>query len=352
MLTCRSAGRHPAPRALAFLFVFLFGGNALARGETHHHDHDLRGTAFSNPAQLANVPADWKAQPVRYDTGHQDADLVVSLGQQTHPIFEKLLPEYAARHKIKIAVTQGTCGITAGRLLRKSVDVGAFCCPPGRSDRLPGLEFYTLGVSPIAILVHPENPLRNISLADARKLFQGKYSRWNETPTFADSPLGKQLIQPVSRLHCKVRPGHWRLLLNTEDQFSPKLYEVGVIPDMISQVANNPRAVGYEVPLMTVIHRKNGAVRMLSIDGKKPTDLEQVASGQYPFYRVYHLATWTRNPHAREQSLKLIAFMREYLETHYREVSFVPPSLLKKAGWKFHGDELVGEPDPSASVRR
>ena len=299
---------------------------------------------FSNPDVLGEVPEDWSSRSIEYEPDLRGSELVVALGQQSHPIFKDVIADYAKKHNLKIGVRHGTCGITSGRLRKKTVDVGAFCCPPGKSDRLPGLEFHSLGISPLALVVHPDNPLQNVSLEEAREIFRGHLSYWKD---LSDNPQPEldRLIQPVARLHCKKRPGHWRGLLANEDQFGPRLFEVGVIPDMISQVARNPGAIGLEVPLMVSFHREKGEVRMLKIDGRDPTDLDFVATGQYPFYRTYHLTTWEKDEKAKAIALKLVSHLQQYIEEHREQVGYVSPSQLRKAGWKFRGDELIGEPD-------
>lgn len=329
---------------MVFGLALIVGGELLAQEHDHdaHHSHAEK---FSDPAVLVVVPEDWSSKPIQHLAKYQDADLVVSLGQQSHPLFHKLIPEYAAQHNLKIVVEHGTCGITSGRLLKKKVDVGAFCCPPGKNDRLPGLKFYSLGISPIALVVHPDNPLENVSSKQAREIFEGQISNWSEI-----SPGNNQLIKPVGRLHCKIRPGHWRSLLESADDFSPRLFEVGVIADMISQVSRSASSIGWETPLMVDVYQDKGNVKMLNIDGHSPTDIEHVLSGKYPLYRSYSLTAWTTKSKINDEAIKLIEFLREYVETVHEDVGFIPVSRLKAAGWKFLGDELVGEPDMAVST--
>ena len=273
---------------------------------------------------------------------------MVALGQQSYPIFNKLILEYAKKHSVKIVVKPGTCGITAGRLRRKSADIGAYCCPPAKSDRLPGLEFHSIGISPIALIVHPDNPLKNISSKQAREVFQGISTRWTQVDKSLDNKFA-HLIKPIGSLHCKIRPGHWRGLLANEDQFSPSLFEVGVIPDMISQVSRNTGAIGWEVPLMVSHHQSKGKVRMLKIDGHEPTDLNYVLSGKYPLYRSYSLTTWKTNSGNKSKKSQLLAknlvsYLQQHIEKNHSKVSYIPPSQLRRAGWQFQGDELIGQP--------
>lgn len=321
---------------VATLLLLLVWVPVLSADDTVHS----HAPAFSDPAILAPVPENWTSKPVKHLAKFQGADLVIALGQQSYPVFNELIQEYAQSHNLKIVVEQGTCGITSGRLLKKKVDVGAFCCPPGKNDRFPGLKFYSLGISPIALLVHPDNPLQDVSTEQAKKIFDGQISRWSEIGSGTN-----QLVQAVGRLHCKTRPGHWRSLLKSGDEFSPRLFEVGVIPDMISQVARNTGSIGWETPLMVEFHKKKGDVKMLRIDGHLPTDIDNLLKGKYPLYRSYSLTAWTEKSETNERALKLIRYLRSHVENIYEDIGFIPVSKLRKAGWKFIGDELIGKPE-------
>ncbi|MCK4708226.1 MAG: substrate-binding domain-containing protein, partial [Gammaproteobacteria bacterium] len=213
-----------------------------------------------------------------------------------------------------------------------------------RNDRFPGMTFHSLGISPIALIVHPSNPVTNLTQAKARKIFQGKITRWSDVD--GAGPALTSYIKPVGRLHCKIRPGHWRTLLSNENKFSPSLFEVGVISDMISQIARNPTAIGWEVPLMIDVYKKRGEVRMLKVDGHSPTELKYLLSGDYPLYRSYSLTTWD-NSNKKELASELVKYLQDQMEKIHKEIDYIPPSQLRKAGWKFNGDELIGEPGSS-----
>jgi len=325
----RKIYRFIVPASLLLLVVPLWAAD-------NHHSHV---SDFSDPAVLAKVPDGWNLKPIKHIDKHPDADLVVSLGQQSYPIFSELIPEYARSNKLKIVVKQGTCGITSGRLLKKKIDVGAFCCPPGKSDRLPGLKFYSLGIAPIALIVNTQNPLSNVSSKQAREIFKGDISRWSEIDS-----NNNQLIKPVGRLHCKKRPGHWRSLIKNVDDFSARLFEVGVIPDMISQISRSASSIGWETALMVEYHQKKGKVKVLKVDGHSPTEIDYVLTGKYPLYRSYTLTAWDKKSKTNQEAKKLIRYLQQHIEQAHKKIGFIPVSRLRDAGWKFLGDELVGEP--------
>ncbi|MEJ2314227.1 MAG: hypothetical protein P8Y85_05520 [Nitrospirota bacterium] len=300
-------------------------------------EESLEGPAFSDPSKVYEMPKKWLEDPIEYEPEAAGSDLAVTLDQHLFPAILPLINKFARERNVKISVSEGTCGTSAGRLLRKAVDIAGFCCPPGELDRLPGVEFHTLGVEPIALIVHPNNPVDDIKLEDARRVFRGLVFSWAE--------LGGDdvSIQPVGRLHCKLRPGHWRLLLGNEDLFSPRLEEVGTIPDMITLVANNPRAIGYEAIQMI---RKYGAisVKMLKVDGVDPAHPSSVQYGRYPFYRTLVLTTW-KGKNENRLAGELVDYLLENSGLLEKRFGIVPASSLRKTGWKFEGDELVGEPE-------
>lgn len=301
----------------------------------------IRGESFTKQKQTMNMPKGWESKTVDYGKKIKDADLVISFGQQTYPALHQLVEQYGKKHNMKIVIQSGTCGVSAGKLLRKSLDSGTFCCPPSTKDRLPGLEFHTMAISALAIFVNEKNPLNAVTTNQARKIFQGKIRNWNE---FNESKSFDDTIRPHVRLHCKKRPGHWTLLLKNQDLFSPTLKNIGVIPDLIAKVGQVTESVSIETPFMINSYKK-GPVKMLKVDGHAPTEIDYVASGQYPFYRTYNMTTWSNGGKQRDKTMQLISFLREHIEKHSKQYSMVPVSKLKAAGWKFKKDELIGEPN-------
>ncbi len=331
---------------IPFLFCFTF---LLIFWTTVHSEQPLskglRGPAFSDPAKQVKMPDGWEKQSVKYDPSLGNVDLAVNLDQQMYRILTPVIKKYAEKHGLKIAITDSTCGNSAGMLRRKKIDIGAFCCAPAAMDRLPGLRFYTTGIAPVAIFVHPDNPIDSITLDEARKIFMGEISYWSELKTPDGRPGPDEMIKVLGRLHCKTRPGHWRLLLDNEDLFSPRMIEVGTIPDMVLQVASSRNAIGHETAWLATGHYKEkGRVKTLKINGYAPEDLDAMLAGSYPIYKTFSITTWAgkelENPHA-EEFTKFLIKQVEGLDARY---GIIPSPSLKKAGWKFTGNELTGEP--------
>lgn len=325
------------------LIVFTFISLLLRPQPGPAMEKGLAGEAFTDPDVIQQMPAGWQERPVRHESASGKFDLVVALDQHLYQIFPAAIREYAVANNLRIAFSEGTCGITAGKLVRKVVDIGGYCCPPGKTDRLPGLRFHTLAILPLEIIVHPDNPVTNISLTQAREIFQGRIYRWSELTDLQGQQGSDQIIQTIGRLHCKLRPGHWRLLLDNEDLFGPRLQEVGTIPDMISLVAGAPDAIGYEVGMMTERYRNEGLVKPLMINGLAP-DRSNLLAGRYPLYRTLNLTTWedgATNP----QADRLVEYLLQQAGGEVgKRFGLVSAVELRQAGWRFRGNELIGEP--------
>jgi len=306
----------------------------------------VTGNAFSDPTKQVEMPEEWVKKPIEYKEWAEGADLAISLDQQLYPAFLPIIEQYAKEHNIKIGLQEGTCGTSAKALNDKIADIAGFCCPAAESDRMPNLKFHTMGIGALALLVHSKNPIDNITFEQAQDIFQGKLFRWSDVKVDGKSIGLHKNIQVLGRLHCKQRAGHWRLLLDNEDLFSPRMFEVSAIKDMISEVTGNENAIGYETLWMAFSLYKDAEdrVKTLSINGVSPTDKAKLAAGEYPLYRTFHVTTWEtddKNEHAQA----LVDHLISQLDKVDPAFGFVPVSELRKTGWQFHEAELVGEPE-------
>ncbi|MGL1863520.1 MAG: hypothetical protein OCC46_13425 [Pseudodesulfovibrio sp.] len=317
--------------AILVIVIALFSLPAFANS-------DLQGPSFSDPAQKQDMPKEWQDKNITYEESMKDADLVIDLNQQIYQAFLPAVQAFATAENIKIVVMEGTCGKSAGRISRKEVDLASFCCPPGKVDRMPDQQFHTLGIMPLSLLVNPNNPVKSITLKQARDMYQGEIDNW--------SAMGGDnlTIKPLASLHCKLRPGHWRLLLGHEDLFGEDMLEVGEMSDMIALVASDPAAVGIETNLVANRFKERGTVRSLDINGISTGDLEKLLTLDYPLYRTFVFSSWSRDDLSTELSRKALKMIMDEAERLGPSIGLVPPSMLRKAGWQFDGNELIGEP--------
>lgn len=300
------------------------------------------GPAFEPPPAAPITPG--RFAPVVFPAWAGKAHLAVSLDQHLYPVLLPLVRDFEKKHAITVAVQEGTCGISAGSLHKKEVNIAGFCCPPGPGDRLDGLKFHTVGISGLAILVNRANPVTHLSSSQVRDLFSGAVRNWNKL-TPATGPQDANLAAlAVARLHCKARPGHWRLILDNEELFGPRVQEVGTIRDMLEAVAGFAGAIGFEVPDNLRRFGVEKKVKFVHIDNASPVDADDLARHRYPFYRTYNITTWTQAKAASKKADQLAEFLVNNLPPFGSGHAIVSKARLQQSGWKFHGNELVGPP--------
>ncbi|MCK4838665.1 MAG: hypothetical protein KAS94_07650 [Desulfobulbaceae bacterium] len=328
--------------------VFLLAAVLLclaAPAEAAHSDEG--GEDFSPSTATVNMGQDWLRKTVHYDDAWaKGADLAVTLDQHLYPALSPLIAKFAKDKGLKIAIQEGTCGISAGRLAQKRVDIGGFCCPPGNTDRLPGLQYHTLGISALGILVNARNTLVDLDAKTVRDLFRGEIQNWSKLLPGANETRFEQPVRVLARLHCKQRPGHWRLILDNEEHFSLRTDEVGTIEAMISKIASISGAIGYEVLWNIKRHQAEGKIKYLRVDGADPTNANDVATNRYPFYRAYNITSWRQGSGIENKDATALV---HYLLAHLGEVSpefdLITADRLREAGWKFNENELLASPN-------
>lgn len=323
--------------------IVSYTASVLNAQEPHLHDNPLRGPEFTDPGKSFEMPRDWLDKNLSYQDWAQDADLAVSLDQFLYPFLKPAIQAYAGQHNLKIAVQEGTCGTSAKALKEKTADITGFCCPPAKTDRFPGIKYHTVGIASIAILANPNVPVDDLTYEQAQDVFQGIIYRWSELNGTAGKAGADKIIQVVGRPHCKQRPGHWRLLLDNEDLFSPRMQEVSTIKDMMMEVANTNGAVGYET-MWSIKQYKVHFVKTLSVNGVSPDNSTKIAAGEYPVYRTYNITTWEADNTKRDEAQKLTAYLISEMEKIDPEYGVIPVSRLRENGWKFHEAEVIGQP--------
>ncbi len=305
--------------------------------------------AFSDATKIALTPnVDWSSKTIQYEKKHRGNLLTISLDQQQYPYLQPLIAQFAQHRNVTIDVSDGTCGVSAGKLRRKQVDIAGFCCPPSKSDRLPGLEFHTLGIGSLAIIANKNITVDNISKEQAQKIFKGEITTWNEVNENLPELL---TISPIIRAHCNKRPGHWRLIVSNKSDFANNQTSVGSIPDMLKRTSKGKGAIGYETLWMIDQHAKSEPVKIINVDGYDPNNQDDLAQGNYPFYRTFSLTTWGKI--AKPLANELITYLIQNINSSPGgKHTLVGADRLKQNGWIFNQGELISEPNNPLFGRR
>lgn len=119
-----------------------------------------------------------------------------------YPITEAVAEEFQGANQGKIRVTVGVSGTGGGfkKFCRGELDIVNASRPIQRAEmddcEAAGVRYFEVPVAydALTVVVHPENPLDSISVADLRTMWapeaQGKITRWNQiNPAFQDAEI-------------------------------------------------------------------------------------------------------------------------------------------------------------------
>ena len=145
-------------------------------------------------------------------------------------------------------------------------------------EKASGLTATVLAYDGIAIIVHPENPVSDLSLETIAKLYTGEITNWSEV-----GGNDAEVVLIGREAGSGTRDG-FESITDTEDacQYRQELTSTG---DVITTVAQNPSAIGY-----ASVASVKDTVKALTVDGVAPTE-ETIKDGSYPVQRPFVLVT-------------------------------------------------------------
>ena len=173
---------------------------------------------------------------------------------------------FQADHKGITAVAEGRC------------DIGLSSRALKDDEKAQGLEETVLALDGIAIIVNPENPVKDLSIEQIAKIYTGEITNWKDV-----GGNDAEIVLIGREAGSGTRDG-FESITDTKDacQYRQELTSTG---DVITTVAGNPNAIGY-ASLASV----KDTVKALSVGGVAPTEAT-VSDGTYAVQRPFVLVT-------------------------------------------------------------
>jgi phosphate transport system substrate-binding protein len=135
----------------------------------------------------------------------------------------------------------------------------------------------------IAVIVHPDNPLREISLQELAQIFNGGIREWDDLDDYSVS------IQPVVPIRSDSLRHHFEAIVFTDETTTPNALLAPSPEAMLAIIAENTGAIGY-TPASSVDRR----VRVLRVERLMPAG-DSADSMDYPL-RLTILAIAQQEP--------------------------------------------------------
>jgi phosphate transport system substrate-binding protein len=202
------------------------------------------------------------------------AGITVAGSTSVEPFAELLAEEYMLRHPTSHIYVQGggsTAGIEAVRSRAAHIGMSSRSLMAEEKD----LYAVTIARDAIAIIVHPKNPVDDLSLAQIRKVFSRNIRNWSEVGGHF-----RPIVLVTREEGSGTREAFQKLVMGKEEISLESLVQDsnGAIRQV---VAGDPNAIGY-ISLGLV----NEKVKALKISGAEPI-LKNIESGRYHLIRPF-----------------------------------------------------------------
>ena len=177
-------------------------------------------------------------------------------------------------------VTYNATGSGAGieAVLAGRCDIGLSSRDLKDEEKAKGLEGTILAYDGIAIIVHPDNKVADLSIENIAKIYTGEITNWKDVGG-ADG----EIVLIGREANSGTRDG-FESITDTEDKCKYR-QECTSTGDVITAVSSNPNAIGY-ASLASV----KDSVKAVSVDGVAPSE-STVKDGSYAVQRPFVLVT-------------------------------------------------------------
>ena len=162
-------------------------------------------------------------------------------------------------------------------------DIGLSSRDLKAEEKEAGLSGTVLAYDGIAVIVHPENPVADLSVDTIAKIYTGEITNWSD--------LGgndAEIVLIGREAGSGTRDG-FESITDTEDacKYRQELTSTG---DVITTVAQNPGAIGY-----ASVASVKDTVKAVTVDGVAPTEAT-IKDGSYVVQRPFVLVTKSDTP--------------------------------------------------------
>ncbi len=199
--------------------------------------------------------------------------------------------------EVRISVTGGGSGTGIASLINGTVDI-ANASRAIKKEEIAEAEQrgvepmeYVVARDAIAVIVNPNNPVQELTLEQVSKIFRGVYTNWKELGG-EDRPIVRVSRETNSGTHVYFLEAVVRLgKKDNKDIFSADTLLLPSSEGIISEVSDNPNAIGYDglgyvtphVKVLAIAEERGGEYILPSA--------ETVNSGTYPIARDLYMYT-------------------------------------------------------------
>lgn len=196
----------------------------------------------------------------------------------------ELAAAYQEKTNVKVILEGG--GATRGirEAVSLKIDMGGTCrmaLPEFNNSELYST-LHPVAWDALAVIIHPDNPMRSFSTEQIKKIYLGKIRNWKQLG-WKDAPIHLYVRKSkISGVGYAIRQ---YIFQDSSTDFRTK-YKVPSSGPLEKAVEKDPYAIG----ITGISSAKKRKVKIVQFDGRSPT-FENVKAGKYGLYRPLYLVT-------------------------------------------------------------
>ena len=245
---------------------------------------------FTLPACRSNADAAQAAGTQR-SIQNKGSDTLVNLALAWAEQYRQVNPN------VSIAVTGGGSGTGIAALINGTVDIANASrqmkedeIEAAQANGIDPIEF-TVAIDALAVIVHPDNPVSELTIDQLSDIFTGRVTNWKEAGG-NDAPIIILSRETNSGTHVYfleevVRKGE----KDNKDIFAPQTLLMPSSVGITSELRRNPNAIGYDGLGYVTEHEKVIAVAKDSNSPYIRPTVATGADGSYPIARGLYVYT-------------------------------------------------------------
>ncbi|WP_249300804.1 phosphate ABC transporter substrate-binding protein [Feifania hominis] len=225
-------------------------------------------------------------------TSDESAKLAVVGSTSVGPLMEKFVAGYSkVKPNVEIEVTQVGSGAGITAAVDGTADIGMSSRDLKDEEVQKGLVPTSIAIDAIAVVVHPDNKVENLTVDQIQKIFSGEITNWKDvggedkaiTVVSREEGSGtRSAFEELVGLQREVEKDGQKL---TESLLSDKAVTSEGTGAVKATVAGNPQAIGY-----ISLGMMESSVKAVSVDGVA-CSVEDVVAGTYKISRPFLLVT-------------------------------------------------------------
>lgn len=216
----------------------------------------------------------------------ENQKLIIAGSTTLLPLSERLAAKYKKKLGVDILVQGGGSSAGIKSLLNGVANIAASSREFTEEER-KNIQIFPVARDVLAIIVHPSNPIKNISSQDLKKVLSGEIKNWKQLGLKIDKPI--QLVNDSAGAGTRAAIEQLIMGKNKEKNIRGTFITLNsVVANSCAEMKGTVSSLKYSIGYLP-FNYLDGSVKPISIDNVYPS-YAAAHKGKYPIFRDLYYA--------------------------------------------------------------